>query len=73
MMTTRMLPEPETDHLPCRPFGSPDRRFVGYFQGDKLKKIDITGGPPSVLSDAPYPVFGGAAWGPDGTGCSVHF
>ena len=66
-LTTRMLPEPETDHFPCRPFWSPDSRFVGYFQGDKLKKMDITGGPPSVLSDAPYPVFGGAAWGPDGT------
>ncbi len=66
-LATRQLPEAQTDHFPCRPFWSPDSRFVGYFQGDKLKKIDIKGGRSSVLCDAPYPVFGGAAWSPDGT------
>jgi len=66
-LATELLPETQADHLPYRPFWSPDSRFVGYFQLDKLKKIDITGGPPSVLCDAPYPVSGGAAWNPDGT------
>jgi eukaryotic-like serine/threonine-protein kinase len=66
-LTTELVPEIQADHLPYRPFWSPDSRFVGYFQLDKLKKIDITAGPPSVLCDAPYPVSGGAAWNSDGT------
>lgn len=36
-----------------RPFWSPDSRFLGFFSGGKLKKIDINGGPPQVISDAP--------------------
>ena len=34
------------------PFWSPDSRFIGFFAGGKLKKVQITGGPPIVLSDA---------------------
>ena len=34
------------------PFWSPDSRFVGFFAGAKLKKIDISGGPPFTLCDA---------------------
>jgi len=34
------------------PFWSPDSRFVGFFAGNALKKIDITGGPPQTLCDA---------------------
>jgi Tol biopolymer transport system component len=34
------------------PFWSPDSRFLGFFAGGKLKKIDASGGPPQVLCDA---------------------
>ncbi|MEO8190046.1 MAG: protein kinase [Acidobacteriota bacterium] len=33
------------------PFWSPDGRFLGFFAGGKLKKIDASGGPPQVLCD----------------------
>jgi hypothetical protein len=33
------------------PFWSPDSRFLGFFAGGKLKKIDALGGPPQVLCD----------------------
>ncbi|HEY3122558.1 MAG TPA: protein kinase, partial [Thermoanaerobaculia bacterium] len=35
------------------PFWSPDSRFLGFFAGTKLKKIDASGGPPQSLCDAP--------------------
>jgi hypothetical protein len=58
-------PLPDTEGA-CFPFWSPDSRFVAFFKGDKLKSIDIAGGPSRVLSDAPFPVAGGA-WSQDGT------
>ena len=36
-----------------RPFWSPDSRFLGFFAGGKLKKIDVGGGPPTKICDAP--------------------
>jgi serine/threonine protein kinase len=35
------------------PFWSPDGRFIGFFAGGKLKKVQVSGGPPVVLCDAP--------------------
>ncbi|HVS82974.1 MAG TPA: protein kinase [Pyrinomonadaceae bacterium] len=35
------------------PFWSPDSRFIGFFAGGKLKKIDASGGPPQTICDAP--------------------
>jgi eukaryotic-like serine/threonine-protein kinase len=35
------------------PFWSPDSRFIGFFAGGKLKKVQVTGGTPIVLCDAP--------------------
>ena len=35
-----------------RPFWSPDSRFVAFVAGNKLKKVDISGGPPQVICDA---------------------
>jgi serine/threonine protein kinase/Tol biopolymer transport system component len=46
------------------PFWSPDSRFIAYQQDGKLKKVDITGGQPTTLSDAPTG-FGGGAWSHD--------
>jgi dipeptidyl aminopeptidase/acylaminoacyl peptidase len=34
-----------------RPFWSPDSRFLGFFAGGKLKKIEVAGGPPINLCD----------------------
>ena len=47
------------------PFWSADGRFVGFFAEGKLKKIDVSGGPPVVIAAAPNPR--GGTWGPDGT------
>ena len=46
------------------PFWSPDSRSVGFFQDGKLKKIDVTGGPPVLLCNAP--VARGGAWSKSG-------
>ena len=48
-----------------RPFWSPDSRFLGFFAGGKLKKIEVTGGPPQTVCDAPTGADG--TWGEDGT------
>ena len=47
------------------PFWSPDSRSIGYFAKEKLFRIDITGGPPRPLADAP--LGQGGAWNADGT------
>src|SRR5262249_36173717 len=46
------------------PFWSPDSRFIGFFTGGKLKKIDAAGGPAQTLCDAP--VGRGGTWNRDG-------
>ena len=46
-------------------FWSPDSRAIAFFAGGKLKKVDATGGPISVLADS-YSVSRGA-WSPAGT------
>ena len=47
------------------PFWSPDSRSVGFFAGAKLKTIDLNGGSPLAVCDAP---FGrGGTWAPGGT------
>lgn len=34
------------------PFWSPDGRWIGFFAGNKLKKVDASGGPPLALCDS---------------------
>ncbi len=46
-------------------FWSPDSRFIGFEGGRKLKKIDISGGPPISLCDMPSGGMGGS-WNRDG-------
>ncbi len=36
-----------------RPFWSPDSKFLAFFAEGKLKKVDISGGPPQKICDAP--------------------
>jgi Tol biopolymer transport system component/predicted Ser/Thr protein kinase len=44
------------------PFWSPDSRFLAFFADAKLKKIDVAGGPPVTLCEAP-PGFPKGSWG----------
>jgi Tol biopolymer transport system component len=46
------------------PFWSPDGRSIGFFALGKLKRIDLDGGPPRELADAPQ--GRGGAWSRDG-------
>ncbi|HKY29996.1 MAG TPA: protein kinase, partial [Pyrinomonadaceae bacterium] len=46
------------------PFWSPDSRFVGFFAGGKLKKIEVAGGSPQTLCDAAD--GRGGTWNRDG-------
>lgn len=48
------------------PFWSPDSRYIGFFAGNKLKKIDLMGSSLQELADATADPRGGA-WSPDGT------
>ncbi|HSG00089.1 MAG TPA: protein kinase, partial [Vicinamibacterales bacterium] len=45
------------------PFWSPDGSEVAFFAEAKLKRVDLQGSPPQVITDAPSPR--GGAWGPD--------
>ena len=45
------------------PFFSPDGQWVGFFVGNKMKKVPVIGGPPRTLCEAPHPM--GACWGPN--------
>jgi Tol biopolymer transport system component/predicted Ser/Thr protein kinase len=47
-----------------RPFWSPDSRFLGFFAEGKLKKIEVTGGPPQKICDAPTGADG--SWSSEG-------
>lgn len=45
------------------PFWSPDSRSIGFFADGKLKRVQIAGGPPIVLADAP--AGNGGSWSRD--------
>jgi eukaryotic-like serine/threonine-protein kinase len=45
------------------PFWSPDSASIGFFSGGKLKRVDLTGSSPIVISDAPD----GDTWTTGGT------
>ena len=70
-LLVRVLNQIEPDVLgglgtPTNPFISPDGQWIGFADGQRLKKVAITGGPPVTIA----PVDGvvrGATWGPDGT------
>lgn len=49
-LTAQRLPGTDDARFP---FWAPDNRQIGFFQNGKLNKIDVTGGPPVVICDAP--------------------
>ncbi len=57
-------PLPGTDNAD-QPFWSPDSRSIGFASVGKLKKIDVSGGPPQTLCDIPI-ALRAAAWNNDG-------
>jgi Tol biopolymer transport system component len=60
-VTDQLLPGTDGAYYP---FWSPDSRFLGFFAGDKLKKIDIgASSAPEIVSDAGCC---GATWSRDG-------
>ena len=46
------------------PFWSPDSRSIAFFVDGKLKRVDIAGGPPVIVCDAPQ--GRGGTWGASG-------
>ena len=60
-LTAQALPGTEDA---AQPFWSPDSRFIGFFAGGKLKRIEASGGSVQVLADAL--AARGATWSSDG-------
>ena len=54
-----------TEGTPWEPLFSPDGRSVGYFEGDELRRISVSGGAAVRVADVIEPR--GAVWGTDGT------
>ena len=61
-ITAQPLPGTEEATLP---FWSPDGRFIGFFAGGKLKKVEVSGGTVQTLCNSAVPR--GGTWNQDGT------
>ncbi|HET9308352.1 MAG TPA: protein kinase [Candidatus Sulfotelmatobacter sp.] len=55
---------PATDDA-LQPFFSPDGQWVGFFSNGKMRKVPLSGGPATVLCDAP--ISHGGTWASDGS------
>lgn len=62
--TPKQLAPMEISGSPTPPFWSPDSRFIGFFAGGKLKKVEVSGGPPQILCE--LPAARGGTWNRDG-------
>ena len=62
--TPKPLAAMEISGSPTPPFWSPDSRFIGFFGGGKLKKVEASGGPAQTLCD--HPAARGGTWNHDG-------
>jgi len=67
-LTIRRLDQAKTAPLAgtegaCYPFFSPNGQWVAFFAAGKLQKVEVDGGAPIRLCDAPGP--GGGTWGDD--------
>jgi serine/threonine protein kinase len=61
-LTARQLPNTDGARLP---FWSPDSRFIAFFTTGRLRKVDLSGGPPQTICDATNLARGGT-WGKEG-------
>jgi eukaryotic-like serine/threonine-protein kinase len=61
--TAQPLPGTDGASPSSPPFWSPNSRFIGFFAGGKLKKVDIIGGAPQTVCDALY--GRGGSWNRD--------
>ena len=61
-LNMQMLVGTETGYFP---FWSPDSRSVGFFAENKLKRVDLAGGPAQIICESG--TGRGAAWNRDGT------
>ena len=48
------------------PFWSPDSKSIGFFDGRKLRRVDLAGGNPTEIRDATITSLRGGAWTNDG-------
>jgi Tol biopolymer transport system component len=60
-LTARPLPGTENARFP---FWSPDSRSIGFFTGDKLKRVEVTGGTPVTICNST--LGRGASWNQNG-------
>jgi len=60
-LVDQVLPGTEDGYFP---FWSPDSRSIAFFAKDKLKRIDIAGGPAQTVCDVSFP-NGGGTWNRD--------
>ena len=58
-VSARPLPGTQSADLP---FWSPDGKRIGFFAEGKLKKVDLSGGPPDILAEG----GGGGSWSREG-------
>jgi hypothetical protein len=70
MLWMRALDSPESRPLPgteggYSPFWSPDNLFLAFSAGDKLKKIEVSGGPAQTLCSVS--TLRGGYWNADGS------
>ncbi len=63
MDSLEAMPIPGTEGA-TEPFFSPDGQWLGFFAGNKLKKVSVNGGAVLTLGEASFP--GGASWGGQG-------
>src|SRR5262249_3655913 len=63
-LSAQALPGTDGVFGPAGIFWSPDGHSIGFFAGGKLKKIDVLGGPPQTVCDAPD--ARGGTWNRDG-------
>src|ERR1700733_2144684 len=55
---------PGTEDANADPAWSPDSQFIAFFSGNSLKKLDISGGTPQILTSYSTPATG-ISWGRD--------
>jgi len=70
-LAVRRLDSPAWQKLPGTEGGSGtawshDNRYLAFIAGTRVKKIDVTGGPPQSIADVPGGWIPYMAWGPDG-------